>query len=158
MPTESPNRSSVFCALLRRLHLIGNRKNHLVFALGCLLILSGCQSAELKSLEDASSVFKLSTGSESSRWSQDKGTTLGKPVYPELRIEYKPDANHSVEDVYQEIINILEKNNWQKEKVTIDQPGFYLASLKKDDFVIQASVLILTERNVVNVQLSAKGS
>jgi hypothetical protein len=87
---------------------------------GILLFLSGCsliKSAELRALEDAASVLQLTTGQEVSRSVQDKGTALGKPVYAKIYIEYEPINNYTKEDVYHEIIAILERNGWEGERV-----------------------------------------
>ena len=128
-------------------------KIYIVLAFGVLLLLSGCQSAELKAMENSTSIIELTTGSEVSRWRQDKGVTLGKPDYPEVRIEYEPVNNYTLEDIYDEIVAILERNNWEREELSIDRSGFYRASLPQDSFSIQATVSIQLDRNIVSIRL-----
>jgi hypothetical protein len=84
-----------------------------------MLFLSGCKPAELKTLESSSSIIQLQTGLEVRRSLQDKDTVLGKPIYAEMYIEYEPIDNYTKKEVYDEIIAILKKNNWEE-----DEKGF----------------------------------
>jgi hypothetical protein len=127
-------------------------KRYIALAFGALLFLSGCQSAELKALENSTSILQLTTGREVSRWQQDKGVTLGKPDYPEVRIEYEPINNYAKEDVYNEIVGILEENNWERKELSIAQSGYFRASLPQDDFKIVVAVLIHLKSNIVIIQ------
>ena len=74
-------------------------------------------------LESSISTTQLTTGHEIKRWYQDQGVTLGKPVRAQVRIEYEPVSNYTKEDVYNEIVTILEKNNWEREEQSIPQSG-----------------------------------
>lgn len=133
--------------IIKSNYIFGN----FALAFAILFSLSGCQSAELKALENSTSIIQLTTGSEVSRRHQDKGETFGKPNSPEVRIEYEPVANYTVDDVFKEIINTLEKNNWQKVKLGIPYPGFYRATSIQDDFKILAEVKIQLEKNKVSI-------
>jgi len=128
-----------------------NRLYHFALGFVILFFLSGCQSAELRALENSTTIIQLTTGREVSRWHQDKGTTFGKPDYPEVRIEYEPIANYTVEKVYDEIVATLEKNNWQKVKLGIPYPGFYRAISIQDDLIILAEVKIQSEKKKVSI-------
>jgi hypothetical protein len=132
--------------------------SYMTLAFGILLFLSGCnaKSTELKAmLESSVATTQLTTGSEVSRQYQDRQTKplLGKPKQPEVRIEYEPINNYTKEDVYDEIVGILEKNDWEREELSIAQPGYYKASLPQDDFTIVAEVLIHSKSNIVSINL-----
>ena len=86
-------------------------KRYIAIAFGVLLFLSGCQSAELEALGNSVSLIQLQTGREVSRWHQDKDVVFGKPIYAKVRIEYEPINYYTKEDVYDEIVAILIKNN-----------------------------------------------
>ena len=122
----------------------------------CTLLLSGCKtkSEELVAmLESSISTAELTTGLEINRSKVDRGTKFGKPVHPEVRIQYKPIDNYTKEDVYEEIIEILEEGHWVREELSINLSGFYRASLQQDGFIIRATIKIQSERNSVSVRL-----
>ena len=132
----------------------------IVLTFGILLFLSGCkktESTELKAmLESSAATAQLTTGSEVYRQIQDREIKplLGKPKQPEVRIEYEPINNYTKEDVYDEIVGILEKNNWEMKELSIAQPGYYNASLPQDGFTILAEVLIHSQSNIVSIDLT----
>jgi hypothetical protein len=137
-------------------HKLHIHRIHIVLIFGVLLFLGGCRlvkSAELRALEDVASVLQLTTGREVKRWTQDKGTALGKPVYAEIYIEYEPIYNYSKKEVYDEIIAILERNNWERDEWNID-PDYFNASLKKNNITLIAGVLIRSEKNLVTVRMT----
>lgn len=130
-----------------------NRKNKLyilasVFTL--LLFLSGCKTTELKTLESSTSVIQLTTGREVSRYSQDKDVVLGKPVYAQVRIEFEPINPYTNMDIFDEIVEILEKNNWERDNWII-APDYFTAYLQQDYFRITASVLMHSNENLVTI-------
>ena len=84
----------------------------LVTVIFLMLFLSGCKSAELQAIENSASVLQITTGREVNKWTHDKGVTLGKPVDAKILIVYEPINNHTRKEVYEEIVAILEKNNW----------------------------------------------
>jgi hypothetical protein len=125
-----------------------------------LFLLSGCRlikSAELRALEDTASVLQLTTGQEVSRSLQDKGTALGKPVYAKIYIEYEPINNYTKEDVYDEIIAILERNGWEGEESSTLAPefnAFYRGSLKEVNIALFVNVWVSSEKNLVSVRMT----
>jgi hypothetical protein len=127
---------------------------------GTPFFLSGCgiiKSAELGAIENAASVLQLTTGQEVSRSLQDKGTALGKPVYAEIYIEYEPINNYKKEDVYDEIITILERNGWEGKEATTLAREFsasYSASLKELNVALFIDVRIYSEKNLVTVRMT----
>ena len=126
----------------------------LFLAIGLYLSKYVIQTKELKAmLESSIATIQLTTGREVSRSSQDKGVTLGKPIPAEVRIKYEPTGNYTESNVFNEIIGILERDNWKREELSIDEPGFYIAHLPQDGFLIEASVLIQTDRNTVSIRL-----
>lgn len=122
-----------------------------VLVLVVLILLGGCatRSSELNALEASASIIQLTTGREVSRWHQDKGVALGKPIRAEVRIEYEPANNYTKEDVYNEIVTILEKNNWDRERQNIAQSVYY--TLPQDGFSIVAKVRFDSESNIVSI-------
>ena len=132
-------------------------KSYIALAFGVLLFLSGCdiKSAELNAMESAVSIIELQSGREVSRRYQDREPKplLGKPKEPEFRIEYEPINHFTQEDVYDEIAAILEKNNWEREELSIAQSGYFKASLPQGDLTIVAEVLIHSMSNIVSIHL-----
>jgi len=121
-----------------------------------ILFLNSCtmQSKELKAmLENPISTTELTTGHVISRSYQDKGMTLGKPEPAEVRIEYKPKDSYTENDVYSELVKILNQDNWDIDDLNSSQPGFFRASLPQDGFLIKATVNIRSERNIVSIRL-----
>lgn len=105
-------------------------------ALAFIAIRYSTQSRELKVMLNASIVTtSLTTGNEVRRSTQDKDTTLGKPLYPEVIIEYKPKDNYSLGDLHNEIVSIFEKENWERQEVQLPSPE-YQAILQQNGFFI----------------------
>jgi hypothetical protein len=120
------------------------------------LLLGGCamQSKELKAmLESSVPTTQLTMGREVNRSYQDRGVTLGKPIPAEVRIKYEPKGNYTESDVFDEIIGILEQDSWEREELSVDEPGFYRASLLQDGFLIRATVHIQKDGTIVSVRL-----
>ena len=116
-----------------------------------LFFLSGCKSAELQAIEDSASVLQITTGREVRRSTQDKGTALGKPVYPEIFIVYEPINNHARKEVYEEIVAILKKNNWQGKEPFAD---YFVATLQQGGFEISAKVSIDEIKNIITISMA----
>jgi hypothetical protein len=106
-------------------------------------------------LESSAATVQLITGQEINRYTQDREIKplLGKPKQPEVRIDYEPTSNYTKEDVYNEIVGILEKNNWEKEELSVSQFGYFKASLSKENFTIVVEVVIHPEMNIVSIYL-----
>jgi hypothetical protein len=122
---------------------------------GILFFLSGCsliKSSQLRAIEDAASVLQLTTGREVERWTQDKGTALGKPIYAQVLIVYEPINNHTKKEVFDEIVAILEKNNWESEPVTV--PDYFRATLQQGQFKISTRVSIGLDKNLVTIVIT----
>lgn len=103
------------------------------------LFLSGCKSAEVKTMEDSVSIIQLTTGREVERYTTNRHVALGKPVYPEVLIIYEPINNHTNKDVYDEIVAILKKNNWEEDESYI-VPNYFWATLQQGGFKISAII------------------
>ncbi|MBN2094029.1 MAG: hypothetical protein JW740_01530 [Candidatus Zambryskibacteria bacterium] len=133
-----------------------------VLLLGVLLFLNGCRifkSVELRELEDLVSVIQLTTGKEISRSVRDKGTELGRsPIYAEIYLKYRPINDYTKNEVYQEIIEILERRGWKADDWNI-VPDFFSASLKSKDNVhtITAGVRLHSDANLVSVRVTHSG-
>jgi hypothetical protein len=139
-----------------------NRSNiytaHIVLAFVILISLSGCkkESTELKAmLKSADATTQITTGSEISRYVQERETNplVGKPKQPEVRIDYEPLHNYTKEDIYNEIVAILEENGWERDELSIPQSGYYRANLLQDGFIIVAEVQIHSKLNIVSIYL-----
>jgi hypothetical protein len=125
---------------------------YIALAFGILFFLSGCKSAELITLESAASIIQLQTGREVSRSLEDKDVVLGKPVYAKIQIEYEPINPYTKEDVYEEIVAILEENHWERDKDNI-VPDAVSGSLQQGDFKILTTVLIQPDKNLVTLYM-----
>lgn len=123
----------------------------IALSIGILLLLSGCKSAELEYLETSASILQLTTGHEVSRSSQDKNVVLGKQQYAKLNIEYEPINNYTAREVFDEIVIILENNNWKQDEVNV-VPDFYSASLSQDNSNLLVSVAIHPDKDLVMVE------
>ena len=130
-------------------------KAYFALALGVLLFLSACTSSELKELEEAASIIQLQTGREVNRSVRDKDVVLGKPVHAEMRIDYEPINNYTMKEVYDEIVAILEKNNWEGEECNGCNYDAFSASLQQDHRYIplSATVLVDSDKNLVRIYL-----
>ncbi len=138
-------------------HQINIYKFVIALAFGILIFLSGCntRSDELNAiLKSSVATTQLTTGREVSRRQQDRGSTLGKPVYPELMLEYEPINNHTKQEVFAEIIANLERDNWKREESSVPQPDFLRATLPQGNFSLVAAAYIDPERNTVRVRLT----
>ncbi|MDP9312965.1 MAG: hypothetical protein M3R24_19115 [Chloroflexota bacterium] len=137
-------------------HRINAYKIIIGLAFVIIILLSGCntRSNELNAiLKSSVATTQLTTGREVSRSQQDKSTTLGKPVYAKLILEYEPVNNNTKEDVFNEIVAILEKDNWEREELSRPIPGFFKATLPQDNFSLVADVSIDAQRNTVIIRL-----
>lgn len=124
----------------------------LVTVIFLMFFLSGCKSAELQAIENSASVLQITTGQEVDRWTHDKGKTLGKPVYPEIFIVYEPINNHTKEEVYEEIVAILKKNNWVGREPIIDY-DYFKATLQQGSFEISTKVVVGRIKNIVTISI-----
>jgi hypothetical protein len=125
-----------------------------LFICGILLFFMGSKSAELKTLESSASIIQLQTGQEVRRFLRDNGTgLLGKPEYAEVLIVYEPVEHYTTKDVYDEIVTILEKNNWEGEECNTCTYIHFSASLQQGDFTLLARVLIRSDENLVNISI-----
>lgn len=118
--------------------------------------LSGCgRSAELTAMaRSAAANLHLSTGREVERWERDNDVVLGKPVHAYIAIDYEPASGHTTQDVFAEIVTQLRHAGWQRKDILGPDSDFVIVALPQDDFIIEASVGIDEDRNVVNVRLS----
>lgn len=137
--------------------LIGYIYKSIAVTLGILLFLSGCEmrSAELKTLESSVSTIQSTTGHEVSRWYQDKEAGFTGPIYAEIRIEYEPINDYTKEELYDELVNILKKNNWEGEECIACSSASFSASLQQDDYPIpiNARVRIHSDENLVSIRM-----
>jgi hypothetical protein len=113
------------------------------------------KTAELKAMQKAASVVKLSSGYQTDRDQNDLYYALGKPIYPEVRLTYSPLPDYTSEDVFSEIVGVLEENNWEKDRPEYEH-GYYHAALPQKRFILLASVRTIPEKNVVRIWFSTK--
>lgn len=137
---------------MNMLHTVHKFKLYIALSLGILLLLSGCKSAELRTLQDSAAILKLATGSEVSRTVQDKDTVFGKPVYAEITISYQPLEGYTKNDVYEEVVAILEKNHWARDEGNQDT-GYFAASLPQGNSEILVKVWVHSDEDLVGVNL-----
>ena len=121
------------------------------FAFGILFVLSGCKSAQLKELETLASSIQPTLGQEVGGTSRDRSpavTGFG-PTPARIYIEYEPINNHTKEDLYDEIVTILEENGWEERVCDGCSPTSFGASLPP----ITARVRIQSNENLVSIRL-----
>jgi len=131
-----------------------NNKNKLyilALAFGVLLFLSGCKSAELKAMENSTSIIQLTTGREVSISLRDKHRGIVGPVYAQIILVYEPINNHTNKDVYDEIVAILKKNNWEGSEPIMGDDEYFKATLQQGGFEIIADVVIDSKKNHVTI-------
>ena len=96
--------------------------------------------------------MELSTAHEIKQIIQDNEVSLGKPIYAEVRIQYEPIGQHTKEDVFREIVAILEKDQWQRSEMGIDD-RYYVATLNKDSFPLLTEVFNNKENTFVSLHI-----
>ena len=128
-----------------------------LLAFSLLLFLSGCKmkSVQLQELENLASYIRLTMGREVSRWSHDKEAGLTGPIYARIRIEYEPINNYTKEEVYNEIVDILKKNDWKGQACIGCSTPSFSASLRQDDYPIpiNARVRVHSGENLVSISI-----
>lgn len=108
------------------------------------------KSREKRILENSIAKIQLTKGREINRWQQEKSLTLGKPIYEKIRVGYEPINNYSKQEVYGEIVAILEKNNWQRDSGN-NSPDSFVGSLHQGNYLLFTIVMILPDKNEVTV-------
>ena len=135
-----------------------NHNKRYIFALACglLLFLSGCEikSAQLKTLENSVSIIQPTTGREVDRYTRNAQAGFTGPIYAQIRIEYEPINDYTKEDLYDEIVAILEKNSWERNEWNIGRSDFFRASLEQGGFALSAIVLIRSDKNLVTIRIT----
>ena len=129
----------------------------LALAFTLLLFLSGCEikSAQLQELERAVSIIQLTTGREVSRSIQDKEAGFTGPIYAQIRIEYEPNNHYTKGEVYNEMLDIFEKNKWEVKECDACRTASFSASWQQDNYPIpiNARVLIRSDENLVSIRI-----
>ncbi len=130
-----------------------NKLYIVALVISVLLFLSGCKSAELKTMENSASVIQLTTGREVRRSLIDKQRGFTGPIYPEITIVYEPINNHTKKEVYDEIVAILKKNSWVGSEPLINN-DFFKATLQQGSFEITADVASGLNENHVTIGMT----
>jgi hypothetical protein len=134
-----------------------SRKIHiLAFAFGVLFVLSGCgiiKSAELQAIENSASVLQLTTGREVRRSLRDKDWGFSGPIYPKITIVYESINSHTEKEVYDEIVAILKKNNWEGDEPVTGR-DYFAATFQQDGFDISTGVSIDENKNLVIIVMT----
>jgi hypothetical protein len=128
-------------------------KSCIALAFGILLFLSGCgltKSAELRAMENSVSIIQLTTGREVLRLLREKDWGFTGPIYPRVMIRYEPINRYTKKDVFDEIVTILEKSNWQKDEWSAT-PDSFSGSLRQDRYELSIGVTISSNENHVLV-------
>ena len=113
-------------------------------------------SSQLKALENLISTIQPTTGHEVNRHIQDTEAGFTGPIYAEIRIDYEPNNNHTMEDLYDEIVKLLERNNWEGKECDGCLSAFFKAYLQQDDYPIpiRAGVYIHADENFVRIRMT----
>ncbi len=82
----------------------------------------------------------LTTATEVRRWHHDKNTILGNSQLAELFIIYQPKKGYEQKDVFNELIDFLEKNGFTEVESSTTQPDVYEASLIRQDYEFKCNV------------------
>ena len=128
----------------------------LLLAGSILLLLSGCKyikSQQMHELEQLADTVQIQSGIVVDRQQRDREKVLGKPVYANIRIIYKPVDNYTKQDVYREIITVLEQNNWEGKVCEGCTTDYYTAGLQQGNYPIpiRAKVRVSKEDNTVSL-------
>jgi len=128
----------------------------IIFAFFLPFLLGGCKmkSDDLKTLESSISIIQLTTGREISRFVEDKSSGFTGPIYAKIRIEYEPTSHYTKEDVYEEIIAILMKNNWERDEWNFEKSDYFSASMQQNNFPLTVIVRVYSEENLVNIRMT----
>ena len=118
-----------------------------------LFLLSGCKSAELKAMENSASIIQLTTGREVSRSLIEKDWGFTGSIYPQVIIVYEPINRYAKKEVLDEIVTILEKNNWERYEWSTT-PDSFGGSLRQDRFEISIGVSIDSNKNQVVIVMT----
>ena|SRR6266542_1619331 len=112
------------------------------------LLLSGCKSTELRAMENSVSIIQLTKGREVLRSLREKDWGFTGPIYPQVIIVYEPINNHTNKEVYDEIVAILKKNNWEGSEPNMGH-DYFEAFLHQGDYKISAGVSIDSHKNQI---------
>ena len=141
--------------LLRRFQK--NNHNFAIFALtfALLLCLSGCgiKSSRLRAVEDSAAIIQPTTGHEVYRHTEDRGKTFVRTINANIFIKYEPANDYTTEDVYKEIVAILEENNWKRYESNKDQTNNFRASSRQGSYPLSIRVSISSNQNLVTVRI-----
>jgi len=120
---------------------------------GAFYFTGSYKSPELKALEASAAALNLQTGREIKLFIRDKNVVLGKVQYAEINLDYEPSSTHTVDDLYNEIISILESGYWKRDEVNV-VPDFYSghSTFAPNDFTALVSVGIDRDKNLVRVE------
>lgn len=127
------------------------------FALGILFMLSGCKSAQLKELEALASSIQPPMGQEVSRISRDTSPAITGfgPTPAKIYIEYGPINNHTKEELYDEIVTILEENGGEGRVCDACSSVSFFADLPRGDSPgsIKTIIIIHPDKNLVSISM-----
>lgn len=116
------------------------------------------ESAELRELLVTQTAnMHLQTATEIKRVVFDKTVTLGKPVYAQVVITYRPAGTFSQDDVFAEIVSYVAGGNSKESSRSRATPGYYHASLHSGSGYIFIEVFKKPTDNIVEVVLTNKG-
>ena len=111
-------------------------------------MLSGCKSAQLKELETLASSIQPTMGQEVGGTSRDRSpavTGFG-PTPAEIYIEYEPINNYTKENLYDEIVVILEENGWEGKECEGCLSTSFMADLPLGDSPISINIIVFIKR------------
>jgi hypothetical protein len=121
------------------------------------LLLGGClsQSQQLTAMQNSSvASMQLTTAREVNRAEQDRGSTLGKPEPAQFIVDYEPVGNHTKEDVYNEIIASLQRDNWQPDPLNASLTDSYKATLPQGNFALVVNVRNIQHYSFIRVTMT----
>ena len=120
-------------------------------ALGILLFLSGCKSTQFEIMEREVAAIQLTTGHEVSRYAHDEEWGFTGPNYAKISIRYEPINEHTKKEVYDEIVAILEANNWQEDECDACSADSFIAYLPSN--TLKVIVVLRTDKTSVSFLL-----
>ena len=126
----------------------------IVISLLTLLFLSGC-SADLQRIKKSASTLQLKTGREIKRSTHDEswGPFVISIQRPEVFIKYEALNGYTTKEVFDEIVAILKKNNWEEDKGA-KLPIYFGATLQQQGYYdLHTSVTINSNGNIVSVTI-----
>ena len=128
----------------------------IVISLLTLLFLSGC-SADLQRIKKSASTLQLKTGREIKRSTHDEswGPFVISIQRAEVFIKYEPLNGYTTKEVFDEIVAILKKNNWEEDESYIVPDAFWASLQQQGQYDLYTSVVIESNKKIVSISIKS---